>query len=74
MEKMFEELVLQQQKKVLLSAQEILPHLTADDILQPNDFPQLENHPHFRYEEGILEGLMTARAAYFALCKKDGFS
>lgn len=74
MEKMFEELVQQQQKKVLASAQEIIPHLTTDDILQPNDFPQLENHPHFRYEEGILEGLMTARAAYFALCKKDGFS
>ncbi|NNM44043.1 MAG: hypothetical protein HKM07_06835 [Chlamydiae bacterium] len=47
----------------------ILPNLTADDLLQPNDFPALDNHPYFRYEEGVLEGLRTARMAYLALQK-----
>jgi hypothetical protein len=30
--------------------------------MQPNDFPELENHPFFRYEEGVLEGLQSALA------------
>ncbi len=63
---MFDELIALQRKKVLNCALRILPHLTEDDILQPNDFPELEMNPHFRYEEGVLEGLMTARMAYLA--------
>jgi hypothetical protein len=31
--------------------------------MQPFDFPELENHPEFRYEEGVLAGLLTAYAA-----------
>jgi hypothetical protein len=63
---MFDELITLQRKKVLNCALRILPRLTEDDILQPNDFPELEMNPHFRYEEGVLEGLMTARMAYLA--------
>lgn len=66
MEKLFEELVGAQRKKLLAFARTLIPHLTEDDILQPNDFPLLENHPRFRYEEGILEGLLTARMALLA--------
>ena len=66
MEKLFDELVLAQQRKMLILARTILPNLTSDDIMQPNDFPQLENHPSFRYEEGVLEGILTARMAYLA--------
>lgn len=63
---MFDEIIALQRKKVLNCALRILPHLTEDDLLQPNDFPELELNPHFRYEEGVLEGLMTARMAYLA--------
>ena len=66
-EDLLNELIEQQNQKVLRCAAEILPHLTEDDLLQPNDFPELENHPHFRYEEGVLSGLLTARTAFFAL-------
>ena len=66
MEEIFEELVSYQKARVLARAREILPHLTEDDILQPNDFPQLEKNPFFRYEEGILEGILTARMAYLS--------
>jgi hypothetical protein len=68
---LFEELIFLQKKKVFATALRILPHLTEDDLLQPNDFPELENHPYFRYEEGVLEGLMTARMAYLALEKEE---
>jgi hypothetical protein len=66
-EKLFDELILGQKARLLACAQRILPHITAEDILQPNDFPELENHPIFRYEEGVHEGLLTARMAYLAL-------
>lgn len=63
---LFDELVKQQREKLLKFAREIIPYITPDDILQPNDFPELENHPFFRYEEGVLEGLLTARMAFLA--------
>ena len=66
MEELFDELVEMQRKKLLECARRIIPHVTPDDILQPNDFLELENHPHFRYEEGILEGLLSARMACLA--------
>lgn len=66
----FDELVAAQNRRLLSLAREILPFATADDILQPNDFPELEGHPLFRYEEGVLEGLLTARMAYLAKVKE----
>jgi hypothetical protein len=69
LENLFEELIMQQRKKLLKYGKEIVPQVTEDDLLQPNDFPKLENHPAFRYEEGVLEGLMTARMAF--LCWQE---
>lgn len=63
MQELFDELISFQEKKLLKLAQEINPQMTSDDILQPNDFPELENHPYFRYEEGVLKGLHTAKMA-----------
>lgn len=60
---LLDEMIAQQKQKLLAIAQRIVPHVTADDLLQPNDFPELEHHPHFRYEEGILSGLQAAKAA-----------
>lgn len=60
------ELILSQKQKLLASAQRVIPHITPDDLLQPNDFPELEFHPHFRYEEGILDGLQVAYTALLA--------
>lgn len=65
-EKMFDELAAQQRKRLGDFARKMIPYLTEDDLLQPNDFPELENHPFFRYEEGVLEGILTARMAYLA--------
>ncbi len=66
MEKVFDELVAGQKKKLLAAAKEIIPLVTEDDLMQINDFPVLENHPFVRYEEGVLEGLLSARMAYLA--------
>jgi hypothetical protein len=56
---LIDEMIKQQNKVVLECAKRIVPWITEDDILQPNDFPELENHPHFRYEEGVLAGMKS---------------
>lgn len=63
LEELFDELLELQEKKLLKFASEIIPNVTSDDILQPNDYPELENHPFFRYEEGVLKGLHAAKMA-----------
>lgn len=68
---LLDELIAQQKTKLLGVARRIVPNVTEDDLLQPNDFPQLEFHPHFRYEEGILDGLMVARTALLVEQNRD---
>jgi hypothetical protein len=62
-----------QQEKVLKCGRLFVPTLTAEDALQPNDYPILENNPHFRYEEGVLEGIHTVRSALLAFLKERDF-
>lgn len=66
-DKMVQEIVDQQNRKLLAQGRRIVPTLTPEDMLQPNDYPELENHPEFRYEEGILAGLLSIRTALRAL-------
>lgn len=70
-EKLFDEMIDAQRAKMLAFASRLIPNITADDLLQPNDFLELELSPHFRYEEGILEGLLTARMAYLAKLREE---
>ncbi|MCB1112693.1 MAG: hypothetical protein H7A37_09230 [Chlamydiales bacterium] len=64
------ELIMAQKNELLSTGRRIVPEVTADDLLQPNDFPDLENHPEFRYEEGVLAGMETVRYALRALEKE----
>jgi hypothetical protein len=61
------ELRLYQEKALLKLGRKFVPSLTSDDILQPNDFAELELNPHFRYEEGLLHGIQSVEAALQAL-------
>lgn len=70
LENLLHELIEFQQKKLLQCGQQIVPTITQDDLLQPNDFLILENHPIFRYEEGVLAGFQTTQMALQAL-KRD---
>lgn len=58
-----EEMIVQQRKNLLSIARRVFPHLTPEDILQPQDYPELNFDPDFRYEEGVLVGLESALAA-----------
>ena len=65
-ETVFDQLAEQQRERLAKFARQYIPNITSDDLLQPNDFPLLENHPYFRYEEGILDGLRVAHTALLA--------
>ncbi len=63
MEVLLQEMIDGQQLKLLSAAQMKVPHITQEDILQPQDYPELEMDPEFRFEEGLLVGLQSALAA-----------
>ncbi len=60
-----------QHEKVLKCGRTFVPNLTSEDALQPCDYPELELNPHFRYEEGVLEGVQTVKAALLNLLAKE---
>lgn len=64
-----DEIVAMQKKTLLALGRRIIPTLTPEDMLQPNDYPDLDSHPEFRYEEGLLAGVQTVQTALRALSK-----
>jgi hypothetical protein len=66
-ESTLEEIAAMQRKNLLMLGRRIVPTLTPEDMLQPNDYPELDHHPEFRYEEGILAGVQTAQMALRAM-------
>lgn len=50
------------QKNLLEYGRRMVPSLTPEDVLQPNDYPELEAHPEFRYLEGVVAGIQEAIA------------
>lgn len=69
-DRLLKELVQFHQTQLLRCGRRIIPHLTPEDLLQPNDYQDLEFNPHFRYEEGMVAGIQTVQMALWAL-KKD---
>ncbi len=59
----FEELINLQRKKVFEIASNLGVHLTQEDILNPQDYPELLRSPRFNFEDGVLAGLLSAQMA-----------
>lgn len=57
-----------ERNKLYQLAKRLVPHLAPEDILQPQDFPELEQNPEFRYQEGVVIGVETALAALRIIC------
>lgn len=66
-EEILEEMAQMHRKALLTLGRRIVPTLTPEDMLQPNDYPELEHHPEFRYEEGVLAGIQSAQTALRAM-------
>ncbi len=65
-----ERLIEQQRARCLELAHRLRPGLTADDITQPHDFPELSQNWHFNYEDGVLAGLLVAQLTLRRLGRK----
>jgi len=68
---LLEELEIYQKKHLMEFAKKFVPNITDEDILQPNDFSELENNPLFRYEEGVFHGVLSTISAIKATISKD---
>lgn len=62
-EKLLQEMIEVQRRRLLELAARILPGFTGDDLLQPHDHPALAANPEFNFEDGILAGYLAVRAA-----------
>ncbi len=74
MEQTIDQMIDRQKQLLLTLGRRIIPALTSDDILQPNDYPQLEGHPEFRYEEGVLAGMQVIQTALRYIHSERHFS
>lgn len=55
-----------QHRKVVELARRLKPNLTAEDIRNPHDFPDLDD-PDWHFEDGQLAGIQSVRFALRAL-------
>lgn len=62
-EALFETMIQAQRAKVLRIAREVLPNITPDDVLNPHDFPELDQDGQYNFEDGILSGYISAQMA-----------
>lgn len=69
-ERLLEEMVTHQRRRVLEHARRLNGRLTEDDVQQPQDFPELAGSPEWNYEDGILAGYLAAQAAIRAQLRK----
>jgi ferritin-like protein len=69
-ERVLEELIVQQRKRVLEHARRLNPRLTEDDVQQPQDFPELATSAEWNYEDGILAGYQSTQAAVRAALRR----
>jgi hypothetical protein len=67
----FEELIAYQHRRVLEHARRLNPRVTADDILNPIDVPELARDAGWNYEDGVLAGYRAAQASIRARIARD---
>lgn len=65
-ERLLEEMIEAQRRRLAQLAARILPDATSEDLLQPHDHRALAAHPEFNFEDGILAGYLAVRAAWRA--------
>jgi len=63
LDRLFDQMIAQQRRKVLRLAREVVPNIGPEDVLNPHDFPELKAHPTFELEDGLLSGLVAAHIA-----------
>jgi hypothetical protein len=60
---LLEQMITQQESKVLTLGRKWVPFATAEDLRNAEDFAILKDKPIFHFEDGILAGLIAANTA-----------
>lgn len=60
-----------QAEKVIALARRLKPGLTLEDIKNPHDFPELDDHD-WHYADGILTGIQSVASALRAAMLREG--
>ena len=66
---LLEQMEAAQQHKVIDLARRLVPGLTAEDIRNPHDFPDLDD-PDWHFEDGQLTGIQAVTFALRALSRE----
>ena len=66
---LLEEMEATQAAKVIALARRLKPGLTAEDIRNPHDFPDLDD-PDWHFEDGQLAGIQSVRFAIRSLSRE----
>jgi hypothetical protein len=61
--RLLEEMIAQQEAKLLAFGRRLVPHLTPEDMLQPHDHRPLAESPAYNYEDGYLAALRAVLIA-----------
>lgn len=69
-DRLLDSMIDQQRGKLLATARAKIPHLTPDDVLTPEAYPELYYDGPFNYDDGILNGLLSAQMAIRALVRE----
>ncbi len=70
-ERLIVEMIAQQERRVRALAERIVPEVTLDDLLSPDDVPRLARDPNFMYEDGYLAALMAVHTAVRAWARRS---
>ena len=60
----------QQVAKARSIAHRLRPDLTAEDLLNPDNFNEIISDPNFMYEDGIAAGILSSKIAIRAQLKQ----
>jgi hypothetical protein len=69
-DRLLDQMIDGQRTKVLATARVKFPSLTSDDVQTPEAWPELYADGPFNYEDGILNGLLSAQMAVRALARR----
>ena len=69
-DRVLDELIAYQRKRVIDHARRIHPRATDDDVQNPIDIPALAQSPEWNYEDGLLAGYRSAQAALRARLRR----
>lgn len=70
LEELLSKMLEAQKNKAQKVAQSIVPGLTSEDLLNPDNFPAIMTSADYIYEDGIAAGILSAKIAVRAALKE----